>query len=314
MVRVVVFGMGHLGRWHVDKVMALEDAELVAVVDPQIDTQKKLDDKNLDIPHITSPEECFQAIEFDAGIVATPTSLHFGLCEQLVLLGKHVFCEKPMTSTYEEALKLEEVAKEKDVVFQVGHSERYHSIWEEVRKKQSYFQGSPIFQLQRRAPFKGRATDVDVVQDLMIHDLDLLLYLYGEKPKRIKALGKKIRTSKWDFVRAFLEYENGAQATIAVGRNYTQEVREFEVVNNEGVLFVDLFKRTLKEAHRSESETFVRDTFYDARDHLLEEQRLFYGAITKKNEPVVAVEEGREAVYYVSKVLEALETGTWIEC
>lgn len=314
MINVVVFGMGHLGRWHVDKVMAIDCADLVAVVDPSLEAQRKLDDKKIDVPHISSPEECFQNIEFDAAIVAAPTSLHFDLCEQLLLLGKHVFCEKPMTSTHEEALELERVAKEKGLIFQVGHSERYHSIWEEVKKKSNFFEGSPNFQLQRRAPFKGRATDVDVVQDLMIHDLDLLLYLVSEKPKRIKANGLKIRTSKWDFVRAFLEYENGAHATITVDRNYTQEVREFEVMNEEGALYVDLFSRVMKVAHKDETETFVRETPYEGRDHLLEEQKLFYGAIEKRNAPVVTATEGRLAVYYVTKVLEALEKGTWVEC
>ena len=314
MVRVIVFGMGHLGRWHVDKACALEDSQLVAVVDPSPAALEKLQERNLDIPLFKSPEEAFAAVEFDAGIIVTPTSLHYDLCKKLLSLNKHIFCEKPMTSTSKEALEIEELVKEKGVVFQVGHSERYHSIWSEVKTKTNYFQNAPSFQLQRRAPFKGRATDVDVVQDLMIHDLDLLLFLYKEKPSRLKAIGHKVRTDKWDFVRAFIEYANGAHATITVGRNYVHEVREFEVINEQGSLHVDLFKRELKEASKEETQEFVRTTSYEGRDHLLEEQKLFYRAILKKGEPVVNETEGREAVTLVSKILESLDKGQWIEC
>lgn len=314
MVKVVVFGMGHLGRWHVDKAHALEDANLVAVVDPDPNAIEKLKERKLDIPLFSSASECLNAIEFDAAIVVTPTSYHFDLCKTLLNEGKHVFCEKPMTSTTEEAIELETLVKEKGVIFQVGHSERYHEIWEEVKQRTQYFEGNPNFQLQRRASFKGRATDVDVVQDLMIHDLDLVLFLYGKKPSKVKAIGKKIRTKKWDFVRAFLEFENGAHATITVGRNYIQEVREFEVMNEAGCLYVDLFKRVLKESSREETETFVREKEYQGRDHLLEEQKIFYAAILGKGEPAVNESEGREAVALVNKVLESLEKGEWVQC
>lgn len=316
MVKVVLFGYGHLGRWHADKAMALKESELVAVVDPSLETPQKFKTHNINVPHFTD----LQSVDwdFDAAIVATPTSLHFELCKELLLLGKHVFCEKPMTSTFDQALELEALAKDKGVIFQVGHSERFHAIWEEVKKKEAYFKGKPIFHLERQAPFKGRATDVDVVQDLMIHDLDILLFLLGEMPQSIRAFGKKMRTDKWDYAEAHLEYSSGVTAVIKVGRNYVEEVRKFEVINDSGCLQVDLFQKKLFEASATasgkDSDSFVIEKSYDARDHLLEEQKAFYRAIKGEGNVPVTIEDGRSAVFLVEKVLMAIESGKVEQC
>lgn len=312
MIKVVLFGLGHLGKWHADKIIALPDAKLVAVVDPNPKTSEILKEKGIDVPVFKDLANC--AIPFDAGIVVTPTSLHFNLCIELVALGKHVFCEKPMTSTFEESIELEKMVNERKVVFQVGHSERFHSVWKEVMKKDQYFVGQPIFHLERQAAFKGRATDVDVVQDLMIHDLDILLYLINERPFKVTAFGKKIRTDKWDYAEAHFEYSSGIMATIKVGRNYIREVRNFEIINEAGTLFVDLFEKKLIEAPGKEDREFVIESSYDARDHLLEEHIAFYKAIKGNGDIPVTVEDGRNAVYLVEKVLSAIESGQTEKC
>lgn len=310
MLKVVVFGYGHLGRWHVDKVISLNTeglSELVAVVDPCPTTAKKLKDKGLNIPVYHSFEEC--KVDYDTAIVVTPTSLHFDLCKKLILAKKHVFCEKPMTSTYEESLELKQLVADNGVKFQVGHSERFHQIWPEVKEKIDYFKGTPILRLERQAPFKGRATDVDVVQDLMIHDIDLMMFVLGDRPVSVEAFGKKQRTEKWDFVRALFRFNSGAVATISVGRNHTEETRNFEVVNEFGCLQVDLFRKVIKEA-RSDAkteETFVVTKEYPARDHLLEEQRLFYKSIKEDTGTVVDEEAGVNAVHIVEQVLNSLD-------
>ncbi len=310
MLKVVVFGCGHLGRWHVDKVVALNAeglSELVAVVDPSPNTADKLKDKGLSIPAFKSYGEC--SVDFDVAIVVTPTSLHFELCKKLIMDKKHVFCEKPMTSTYEESLELKQLIADNGVKFQVGHSERFHEIWPEVKEKVDYFKGTPIIRLERQAPFKGRATDVDVVQDLMIHDIDLMMFILGDKPVSVEAFGKKQRTDKWDFVRALFRFNSGAVATISVGRNHIEEIRNFEVVNEHGCLQVDLFRKIMKEAKASaqDEESFVISKEYPARDHLLEEQRLFYKAIKENKATAVDEQAGVNAVYVVEQVLNSLD-------
>jgi len=311
MLKVVVFGYGHLGRWHVDKVIALGKdklSKLVAVVDPCLTTQNKLKEKGLDIPVFHSFEDC--KVIYDVAIVVTPTSFHFDLCKKLIRNKKHVFCEKPMTSTYEQSLELQQLIEENKVKFQVGHSERFHQIWSTVKEKTEYFKDAPILRLERQAPFKGRATDVDVVQDLMIHDIDLMMYILDDKPFSVEAFGKKQRTDKWDFVRALFRFKSGAIATICVGRNHTQEIRNFEVTNEAGCIQVDLFKKELKEAKSSamSDDTFVISSEYPASDHLLEEQRLFYKSIKENKKTVVNERDGLNAVYIVEQVLNSLET------
>ncbi len=310
MLKVAVFGYGHLGRWHVDKVIALKAeglSELVAVIDPSSATAQKLKEKDISAPVFRSFEDC--TIDFDAAIVVTPTSFHFDLCKKLISAKKHVFCEKPMTSTYEESLELKQLIAENEVKFQVGHSERFHQIWPTLKEKKDYFKGTPILRLERQAPFKGRATDVDVVQDLMIHDIDLMMYVLGDKPVSVEAFGKKQRTDKWDFVRALFRFNSGAIATISVGRNHTEEIRNFEVVNEYGCLQVDLFRKVLKEskANATTEDTFVVSNEYPARDHLLEEQRLFYKAIKENSTTAVDEEAGVNAVYVVEQVLNSLD-------
>ncbi len=312
MIKVVIFGLGHLGKWHADKVMALADAELVAIVDPNPNTTKILKEKNIDVPVFESLSTC--QVSFDAGIVVTPTSLHFNLCKELLNLGKHIFCEKPMTSTFEESLELEKLVNEKKVTFQVGHSERFHSVWAEILKRDEYFVGQPIFHLERQASFKGRATDVDVVQDLMIHDLDILLYLINERPFQVTAYGKKMRTDKWDYAEAHFEYSSGIMATIKVGRNYVREVRSFEIINDAGSLVVDLFEKKLIEAPGTAINDFVIESLYEPRDHLLEEHIAFYKAIKGDGVVPVSVGDGRSAVYLVGKVISAIESGQTEKC
>jgi len=310
MVKTIVFGYGHLGRWHVDKVMALSIeglCELVAVIDPDKTTQNKLKEKEINVPVFSSLEDC--SLDFDAAIVVTPTSYHFELCKKLLGLKKHIFCEKPMTSTYEESLEIKQLIEENGVKFQVGHSERFHQIWDSVKTKNEYFKGTPVLRLERQAPFKGRATDVDVVQDLMIHDIDLMMYLLGEKPISVEAFGKKQRTDKWDFVRAFFKFNSGACAEISVGRNHIEETRIFEVVNECGCLQVDLFRTEIKEAtSNSVNETeYVTVEKYPAKDHLLEEQKCFYRSILDDTKTVVDEEAGVNAVYIVEQVLNSLK-------
>ena len=241
----------------------------------------------------------------------TPTSFHYQVCEKLLLAGKHVFCEKPLTSTYEQALKLKSMKG--DQSFQVGHSERFHAVWESLGPQKKYFEDSPVVTLERQAPFKGRATDVDVVQDLMIHDIDLILFLLNEKPTSVKAVGKKQRTDKWDYVKAFFNFASGAQATISVGRNHVLEVRSLESVNNFGCLRVDLFNRKTFEAS-SKSNT-VEESEYEKRDHLLEEHKGFYKTILNPDiSPKVSIDDGIQAVYFVEMVLKSLEQGKTLEC
>lgn len=311
-VRVVIFGYGHLGRWHVQKACDLNDlCELVAIVEPFASAQEKI---KIDYPNLRVVSQWSEIRDdFDAAVVVTPTSTHYQLVDELLKAHKHVFCEKPLCSTICQVQELAPLIGDK--VLQVGHSERFHEVWSSLREKFQSIKTPFICNIRRVAPFKGRATDVDVVQDLMIHDIDLMLYLFGKKPSKIEAKALRIRTDNWDYCRALFHFADGSLITIDSGRNNSQEERSLEVVTDEGVTFVDLFKRqvALAPSGKTESGEFVETLDYPARDHLLEEHKNFYQSILANTKPLVGYKDGEAAVYFVSKVLEALEKNEAIE-
>jgi len=308
-IRVAVVGYGHLGRFHAQKVDALEASELVAIVDASKDREKLAKEAH---PHAKVVANLKDIInEIDAAIIVTPTSTHFEIAKYLVEQKKHVFCEKPITEKNLQALELVALVEQQAIVFQAGHSERFHEIFERIGDFKEYFSGPSIIRLDRIAAFKGRATDVDVVQDLMIHDLDLISFLFKETPVSIEAKGFKIRTSKWDHVTAILDFASGKKALVTVGRNFVKEVRSLEVTSSKGTFFVDLMKNEVLVASKEANnvEDYVKIFSYPKRDHLLIEQDHFYKAIINHTKPVVSAKDGQNAIRLLDYVIKSLESG-----
>ncbi len=310
-VRVITIGYGFLGKWHAQKAHALvELCRPVAIVEPFAAGQAAARAAHPDTPVLADWRE---ANEFDAAVIVTPTSLHYQVAKDLLHAGKHVFCEKPLCSTVGEAQELADLAEKKKLILQVGHSERCHQAWERLALKS--LPGPLQLRIDRYAPFKGRATDVDVVQDLMIHDIDLMLWLFGRRLKSVSAQGFKIRTSNWDHVTATFELEGGMLATITAGRNHVHEVRALEVLHASGATRVDLFANKLQFAPAGEvsSGVFVREESYEKRDHLLIEQRAFYQSILHGQAVMVSGAEGVAAVAAVEAVLRSLASASKVE-
>lgn len=308
-IKVAIIGYGHLGKWHAQKAEAFPElAELKYIVEKfpaGMEAAKAAHPKAVVVDDIS---KCINDI--DAAFVVTPTSFHFELVEYLLKNNKHVFCEKPLTETTAESLKLKELLSGKDLVLQVGHSERFHQAWERKESYKQFFEAPAHISLKRVAPFKGRATDVDVVQDLMIHDLDLLVYLFGETPVSVESVGFKMRTNRYDYVSSNFKFKSGHRATITVGRNQTKEVRELEISNKAGTLLVDLMRNEIQEALGSElGPEFVSLDKYEKRDHLLIEHRHFYDSILHHKAPIVSLEDGLLAVKLIDKVIESVTSG-----
>lgn len=310
-VRVAVLGYGHLGKWHCQKVDAHPElADFVAIVEKFPAGQEAAKTNHPKVKVVSDIKEIIN--EIDAAFVVTPTSTHFELVKYLLENNKHVFCEKPVCSNDEEAKKLREIAADKNVVIQVGHSERFHEAWEKLREKFQTLPTPYTVRINRVAPFKGRATDVDVVQDLAIHDLDLVLHLFKQKPLSVSAHGLKIRTDKWDHASINLQMENHCNAFIVVGRNATKEVRDLEVISKAGMFSVDLFTNKIYEATNTKfaDETFVKEEAYNKRDHLLLEHKHFYNSIREGKPAVINLNDGMNAVHLVDSALKAMETMT----
>lgn len=308
-VKVAVLGHGHLGKWHTQKAQALESCELVAIVEPFNQDELKKTYPGVEI--VDKVEKVIDKI--DAVVIVTPTSTHFELVKQCLEAGKHVFCEKPLCSTYDQAESLKNLIK--DSKLQVGHSERCHQAWDTVAPMIKSINAPKTLKINRFAPFKGRATDVDVVQDLMIHDIDLMLFLLGKTPHKVRSIGHKIRTDKWDHVTSHFIFEDGDQAIITSGRNHIKEVRELEVMSNEGCIHVDLFQNKISIGTNTQfdDETYVKTSDYEKRDHLYIEQEQFYHSILNGSKEMVTYEDGKNAVYFVDKVLYSLEQKTEID-
>jgi len=300
-VNVAVVGCGHLGRWHVQKARDLENSNLVAIIESEkgAAAAKKL------YPEILVVTDVMSIIDkIDAVVLATPTSTHFSLIKFFREQGKHIFCEKPMVSNESEVRDLEkmflpEVNNFKKI--QIGHSERFHQIWDSL--KEIVATKPCLIKIDRGSPFKGRASDVDVVQDLMVHDLDLVSFLLKELPLNITATGFKRVTDKWDEACAFLTYKSGHQVIINSSRDSLNETRLFSFQNCQGSIEVDLMNFQVKS-----SDIFKLPGEYEKRDHLLIEQDLFYKAILDDSKTVVDFEAGKNAVLLVDRVLQAINS------
>ncbi len=308
-VKVAVIGYGHLGKWHCQKVAAHADvADFVAIVEkfPQGQEAAKANHPNVKV--VSEISEIIN--EIDAAFIVTPTSTHFALSKYLLENNKHIFCEKPVCSNDEEAMALTKIAQDKKMVFQVGHSERCHEAWEKLAEELGQVQRPFTIRINRVAAFKGRATDVDVVQDLAIHDLDLLTYILKFNPVSVRADGYKIRTDKWDHATMELTDANGSVAYITVGRNHVKEIRDVEITSQSGMIYVDLFanKYATSPSGQYSEGVFVKEENYAKRDHLLVEHGYFYDSILNGAPVFVNFNDGVKAVHLVDSVLKALET------
>lgn len=308
-VRVAVLGYGHLGKWHCQKVEAHKDvADFVAIVEKFPAGQEAAKTNHPNVKIVSDIKEVIH--EIDAAFVITPTSTHFELVKYLLENNKHVFCEKPLCSNDEEAKAIKKIAQGKNVVLQVGHSERFHEAWEQLHQR--FLNLKPPFsvRINRAAPFKGRATDVDVVQDLAIHDLDLVLHLFKQKPVKVMGHGFKIRTTNWDHASIHVELEQNCSVSLVVGRNSVREMRDLEIISSEGMIMVDLFTNKILEATSSKYEdgTFVKEGAYPKRDHLLLEHKHFYESVQKGTPAIIGLKDGMNAVHLVDCALKAMAT------
>lgn len=313
-VKTIVIGYGFLGKWHAQKAAALTGScELVAIIETFEPNIQKARADHPNVKVLSSWQDI--KAEFDAAVIVTPTSLHHDVAMQLLRAGKHVFCEKPLASTTEQSKEIEALASEKKLVLQVGHSERCHEAWEKLSDYFKSIESDAIIRINRYAPFKGRATDVDVVQDLMIHDIDLVLWLTGKDVVSVSAWGQKIRTNHWDHVTAELRLKDDMTAFITVGRNHVEEERSLEICSRKGLVKVDLFRNTIANAPAGSfgEGVFTQTESYAKRDHLYIEQVAFYTSILQRKTPMVTGRDGVRAVELVEAVLAALETRSTVK-
>lgn len=298
---MALIGHGHLGKWHAQKIAASDLASLEYIVEPNKASHQEITKAYPGSKIVESFEDISDDIQ--GCVISTPTSTHFKLSEQALEKGLHVFCEKPISDSLEKAIQTKEtlITKAPQNIFQVGHSERVHACWEDENLIKNMKKAKSI-EITRVAPFKGRATDVSVIQDLMIHDIDLLLYKFNFKVINVKATASKVVSNYYDVVTVQFEGEDDRIAQITASRVDPEELRQIRMTGEFGVTQIDLHKRVVKSFSKDKELT---EKSYEQRDHLAIEQQKFYQSIqNQENNPIFCTID--EAIN-VQEIMEEIE-------
>lgn len=237
MIKVGVFGVGHLGKFHLNNWKEIENVVLTGFYDPS-DENAKLVEEQYGLTRFLTPEALME--EIDAADIVAPTNHHFSLCELAIRKGKHVFVEKPLANTLEEARKLVQMAKEANVKVQVGHVERFNPAYLAVKERKL----NPMFiEVHRLAQFNPRGTEVSVILDLMIHDIDIILSLVNSPVKNIYASGVAVMTETPDIANVRIEFHNGCVANLTSSRISMKKMRKMRLFQKDSYIGIDFLEK-----------------------------------------------------------------------
>jgi predicted dehydrogenase len=300
--KVGIIGVGYLGMQHARIVSYLEEAELKAVAD--VDFKKALEIGNRHgVNYYQNYEEMMD--EIDAGIVSTPTSEHFHISMNLLKRGKHVLVEKPITATIEQAEQLVDLAKKNGLVLQVGHLERFNPAVEAV---ETMISDPRFIEVQRLGSFSARSLDVDVVLDLMIHDLDIILALIKDEVSVIRSSGIHVLSEKVDIANARLEFKGGCVATLTASRVHQGKVRKLRIFEPTSYYSIDYIDQEVKVFPLSGRQTDIKTLKIKKEEPLKKELENFLRCQAEGRAGKVSGEEGLRALRLAYDVLKEIET------
>ncbi|MCP9750730.1 Gfo/Idh/MocA family protein [Ferruginibacter sp. HRS2-29] len=319
MLKIGVLGVGHLGKFHLNNWKEIEDVTLVGFFDPDdhnaIPVQEKYGLKRYPDP-ASLMDEC------DAVDIVAPTPHHYNLCSLALRKGKHVFVEKPLANTMEEARALVKLAKESNLKFQVGHVERFNPAFLSLKE----FSLEPMFiEVHRLAQFNPRGTDVSVILDLMIHDIDIILHLVKSNVSHISANGVSVMSDTPDIANVRIEFDNGCVANLTSSRISMKKMRKMRLFQKDayiGIDFLDKKTEIIKLNTPGDKNVFTFDidtnngkktiaisspAIEDGNAIKMELQG-FKDAITNNTETPVTVMDGFEAMDVAHKILDKINS------
>ena len=308
-LRTAVIGVGYLGRFHAQNYAQLPDSKLVAVVDANAEAAARVG-QEVGVEGLTDLNAILDRV--DAISIAVPTPLHFEIGRAALERGVHVLMEKPIATTVDEARALVDLAKQKRCVLQVGHLERFNPaiVAAAGRLKRPRFVES-----HRLAPFKQRGTDVSVVLDLMIHDIDLIQELVGEPIESIDAVGATVFSGETDIVNARIRFRGGCVANTTASRISLKQERKIRIFQDDAYLSIDMQQKILtvirkKDAAPVESpaQVSIEEENFDQGDALLAEIEAFLRAIREGTKPVVTGEDGLRALETAMQISKLIQT------
>ena len=305
-LRIGVAGVGHFGRYHALKVAGGARSQLVGLYDPDIERARtvgwEVAAPALDLPTLLAAS--------DALIIAAPAKAHHGIAVTALNAGKHVLIEKPIASTLAQADELAALARVKNLVLQVGHLERFSAAHAALNGRL----GAPLYlEATRIGPFKARGTDVSVILDLMIHDLDLVLALVDSPIAHVDAVGAAVASPHEDIANARIRFDNGAVATITASRVSMRTERRMRVFARDGYLAVDFARRQLTVVARGRGRPLpgvdgfgIEEIAWQDHDSLAAEQAAFVASVLDGAPVVVDAAAGRRALAAALAVGDAM--------
>ena len=317
MLKIGVFGVGHLGKFHLNNWIEMPGIELVGFFDPDDDTANIVSEK-YQLPRFLDADALIDAC--DAIDVVAPTNFHFECCEKAVKKGKHVFVEKPLANTMEEARMLVKLTEESGIKLQVGHVERFNPAFLALKGVQL----NPMFiEVHRLAQFNPRGTEVSVILDLMIHDIDIVLSIVKSDVKSISASGVGVMTETPDIANVRIEFHNGCVANLTSSRISMKKMRKMRVFQKDAYIGIDfLNKKTeiikLKEPQDSNVFAFdietpsgkktiaVANPVVPEVNAIKKELEEFVNAIVNNTKPIVSETDGLMAMDVAHRILSKI--------
>jgi len=312
-VRVGVVGVGYLGKYHLEKYLKANDVIVTSISDISEDNLNKV--KNQKIFKSKDYRDILGYV--DAVSIVTPTETHFEIAKFFLENGKDVLVEKPITTTVEEADELIDIAEKNGNIFQVGHLERFNPAVVACKE----FLGKPMFiECLRISPYIGRSIDIDVVRDLMIHDIDIILSIVKSSLKEVHAVGVPILTKKIDIANARLVFDSGCVVNITASRVSFKKERKIRIFQRNRYISIDYEKRaakiytldkkgkdTIKPLDFLSCFKMNKIRFPKKVDQLEHEINSFIHCVRKRINPPVSGREGRNALNVALKILDNLE-------
>ena len=304
-LRCAVIGAGYLGRFHAQKYAALARCELICVVDPDPTACERI---AAELVVAVASDHRGLLGHVDAVSVVTPTALHHAVATDFLRTGAHVLVEKPITATAAEARELIAVAAAGGRVLQVGHLERFNPV---ILAVAGELQNPRFIESNRLAPFKPRGTDVSVVLDLMIHDIDLIQNVVHSPIASIDAIGAPVFSDEIDIANARIRFENGCVADVTASRISMKSERKLRIFQVDAYLSIDLQQKLLTIVRRPAvieegvmPKVDVEERSFDPGDALLAEIEAFLDAIEQGRPPVVSGEDGLRALETATRIAE----------
>jgi len=307
-IKTAVIGVGYLGKFHAEKYTNITNSELIAVVDANPDVVQNIS-QNLNVPGLTDYTELKGKV--DAVSIVVPTQLHYDTAKFFLENGIHVLLEKPITTTVEEATELVELAKANKLTFQVGHLERFNPA---ILALKDVIDNPLFIESHRVAPFNPRGADVNVILDLMIHDIDIIMNMVNSKVIRIDASGVKVLSNDIDIANTRLQFENGCVANVTASRAGLKSERKMRLFQHDAYITIDFQNKKLGihrkgggEMHPGVSNIESDEQVFEQGDALYSEIESFLNAISNNTKPVVSGEDGCLALETALKITELLK-------